>query len=75
MKSFFLLRICDSFLFIYRIGSFFTLQTSQTEPNIRKEEILAIKSQQGDENNIIIPVNEGNSTVVSDKVGYSKKLT
>ena len=44
------------------------------KPNITKEERLAIKSLQRDENIIILPADKGNATVVMDKVEYSNKL-
>ena len=43
------------------------------KPNISKEERLAIKSLQNDEN-IILLADKGNATVVIDKVEYSNKL-
>ena len=44
------------------------------KPNITKEERLAIKSQLGDENIIILLADKGNARVVMEKVAYSDKL-
>ena len=44
------------------------------KPNISKEERLAIKSLQSDENIIVPPADKCNATVVMDKVEYSNKL-
>ena len=41
--------------------------------NISKEERLALKSLQSDENIIILLADKGDATVVMDKVEYSKK--
>ena len=45
------------------------------KPNISKEERLALKSLQSDENIIILPAYKGSTTVVMDKVEYSNKLS
>ena len=49
-------------------------KSKPTKPSISKEESLAIKSQQGDENIIILPAGKGNDTVVRDKVENTDKL-
>ena len=52
-----------------------TVEKSKTpKPNFTKTKSLAIKPLQDDDNNIILPVGEGNATVVMDRVEYFNKL-
>ena len=50
-------------------------KSKPSKADILKEERLAIKWLQADENIIIQPADKGNATVVMDKVEYSNKLT
>ena len=49
-------------------------KSKSPKPNITKEERLAIKSLQRDENIVILPADKGNATGVMDKAEYSNKL-
>ena len=49
-------------------------KSKPSKHNISKTERQALKSQQDDNNMIILPADKGNATVVMDRVEYSNKL-
>lgn len=49
-------------------------KASPPQPNISKEERLALKSLKNNQDIIILPADKGNTTVVMDKTDYTEKM-